>query len=477
MLVENDRDYEIEISHDFEFFEGGPTLLLDGDPIAYSSAAACDQSIHKILLKDTVIYELTGGVTDLYNALGFTDYRDFGQMLEKNPDITYDKEIVSDNPQNMLHTVKSQIKKIIKTVEAGALKLYLTDGESNFRLTEEIATILKYKGNRSPDAKPTMLGEARKYMIEELGATLCVGLEADDQLAIDHRAAWKQAMIDAEHEFCDDPDYLAHIRVNERHVLEKKAMELTTTVLASIDKDLKMCAGKYINPDQDLGVEEIYPLGNLYLEKKGKGKNETNKLRFSGLKGFYSQILLGDNCDNIPRVYFAGDKRVFELLDGCKNEEELFKATLTEIYHGFKREHVKANDAEINKRVELALASGSFGKDTAANRTKVRKKIKDAIIANSAYPDKHYYHWSEFKLAEDGTVSKELACENPKVLTITPLDYMIQVARLIYMLEVAPNKEGTHLWTPPNEDWVKEVVSKFEVENLTKIPMAWPMEG
>lgn len=468
MLVRNNIDYDQDIEGSFKFTEGGPLVLLDGDPIAYSSAAACDNATHYIKLNGVDLYHVEGGITDLYAALGFNDYRDFGEMLESNPHITYDKVVDSDDSGNMKHTIKAQVRKIIEKTGAGSIRIFLTDGDTNFRLTEEIATVLKYKGNRSSDSKPKQLGEARKYMLEELDAIMCVGLEADDQISIEHRQDWERAMSDAK-EF-----YLGEANVPQEE-LERKAMELTSTLLVTIDKDIKMCAGKFMNPSQDLGVEEIYPLGHMWLDTSKKAGKVVKKLRFNGLKGFYAQILSGDTCDNIPNVYFCGDTRVFEVLGECKDEESLFKATLREIYHGFKREHIQSLDEEIKSRTQKAIASGKHGKDNVSNTAKVRKKIKDTITKQAAFLDKHYYHWSEYKIKEDGTVSKDLVCDNPKVLTISPIDYMIEVARLVYMLDTPPNENGDHLWTPPNQQWVDDVVEEFETENLLRIPMAWEL--
>lgn len=458
-------EYEQDTSGVFQFTEGGPTLLLDGDPIAYSSASACDSAEHNIKLNGTTIYTLQGGLTDLYNALGFNDYRDFGAMLEKNPDITYEKVVISDDSKNMFHTIKAQIRKIIKRTGAGAIKIYLTDGATNFRITEEIATVLKYKGNRSSESKPQMLGKARDYMVEELGAIMCSGYEADDALAIEHRNAWNQAMRDA-------AEFYAPEKVTQEQ-LEKKAMELSTTILCTIDKDIKMVAGKFLNPDQDLGIEEIYPLGHLHLEVKSDSK----KLRFSGLKGLYAQLLLGDSCDNIPSVYFCGDTRVYEVLKDCTNEEQLFKATLCEIYQGFHREHLKTLDADIMNRVDTAINSGAHGNDNPSNRAKVKKKIKDAMDKSVAYGNKYYYHWSLFKEKEDGTVSKELIDPaNSPISSLSPVGYMLEVARLIYMLDCYPdNWTKLHLWTftPEMEKWAAQVVSEFEEENLMRIHTEW----
>jgi hypothetical protein len=458
-------EYEQDTSGVFQFTEGGPTLLLDGDPIAYSSASACDSAEHNIKLNGTTIYTIQGGLTELYSALGFTDYRDFGSMLEKNPDITYEKVVTSDDSRNMFHTIKAQIRKIIKRTGAGAVKVYLTDGATNFRITEDIATVLKYKGNRSSESKPQMLGKARDYMVEELGAIMCSGYEADDALAVEHRNAWKQAMEDAVEFYAPE-----NVTVAE---LEKKAMELSETILCTIDKDIKMVAGKFLNPDQDLGIENIYPLGSLFLEVKSDSK----KLRFNGLKGFYAQLLLGDNCDNISSVYFCGDTRTYEVLKDCENEEQLFKATLREIYQGFHREHLKTLDSDILSRVEIAISSGAHGNDNPSNRAKVKKKIKDAMDKTVAYGGKYYYHWSLFKEKEDGTVSRELADPTTATLSyLSPVDYMVEVARLIYMLDVYPDGcTNNHLWkfTPEMEKWAAQVTSEFEEENLMRISTEW----
>lgn len=458
-------EYEQDTSGIFQFTEGGPTLLLDGDPIAYSSASACDSAEHNIKLNGTTIYTIQGGLTELYSALGFTDYRDFGAMLDKNPDITYEKVITSDDSRNMFHTIKAQIRKIIKRTGAGDVKIYLTDGATNFRITEGIATVLKYKGNRSSDAKPQMLGKARDYMVEELGAIMCSGYEADDALAIEHRNAWKQAMVDA-------AEFYAPEKVSTEQ-LEKKAMELSKTILCTIDKDIKMVAGKFLNPDQDLGIENIYPLGTLFLEVKSDSK----KLRFNGLKGFYAQLLMGDATDHIPSVYFCGDTRTYEVLKDCENEEQLFKATLREIYQGFHREHLRTRDSDIMSRVDVAIASGLHGNDNPSNRAKVKKKIKDSLDKTIAYGNKHYYHWTLYKENDDGTVSKELKDPSTaKPLQITPIDYMIEVARLVYMLDSCPDNEtDSHLWkfTPEMEKWASQVVSEFEEENLMRVSTEW----
>lgn len=458
MIIQNAHlDYEADTSNHFTFTEGGKRLLVDADPIAYLAASACETTTHHIMLRGKSLYHVEGGKTELYRALGIYDKEDFDKLLNSNPDFTYETTAKTDNPKNMKHTIKRQVAKLIKRTGASSVELYLTDGKSNFRLTEDIATILKYKGNRSPDAKPKMLSEARQYMMDELGAILCEGYEADDKLSIEHKAAWKLAVSEAK-------DFYLGEKVSAE-VIEEKALELTTTILASIDKDLKQVAGLYINPDEDLGVEKITELGHMFLQEKGKSK----KLRFNGLKAFYAQLIIGDSCDHIPNVFRCGDVRAYEVLSGCETEEELFKACFREIYEGFHREHLESLKPEILRRTDIAISSGLYGKDNKSNRDNVQKSIKEQLSSQIAYRDKYYHSWDKFIENADGTTSKVLKDKNAPISKISQIDYMLEVARLVYMLDKEPAKDGSHLWTPPNEEWVKSVQEEYAVKNILRV--------
>lgn len=469
MLIDNDeRDYQLDTNNLFEFIDGGPVANIDADPIAYSAASVCDTAIHKIFINGIFAYEVEGGVTSLYKAFSIKDKREWDALLLRNPDVSHEKVVISDaDSSSMFHTIKAQVKKIIKRTGAGSIRLYLTDGASNFRLTQNIATILKYKGNRATDAKPLLLKDARKYLMEELGAELCVGLEADDRLSIVHNQAWESAMLESKDFYLTETDI-------SQEVLEKKAMELTKSVLVTIDKDIKMRAGLFMNPDQDIGVEEIYPMGHLHLEIKPKKANKASekKLHFSGLKGFYAQILMGDTCDNIVGVYFCGQVKAYDVLKDCETEEDLFKATLSEIYEGFHREHIKALDYDIHDRVEQAIANGA--KDSEGNRTKLRKKFKDYLLSNVQFINKHYYHWSSYDVEEDGTVSNRLLPNlDHEVLTLSPYLYMEEVARLLYMLIKEPSSDDSHLWTAPVTQWISDVHCRYTDLNLERVRTSW----
>tara|TARA_Y100000310_G_scaffold264572_1_gene275232 strand:+ start:281 stop:1684 length:1404 start_codon:yes stop_codon:yes gene_type:complete len=462
IIATNDREFELDIDNNFDFTKGGPTLLLDGDPVAYSSASACDRKSQVISINGNELYRLEGGVTNLYRQLSVKNKQEFMELLRKNPSITHSVVTTTDDSDNMYHTIKAQINKIVKRTKAGSLKMYLTDGATNFRITENIDTIQKYKGSRSSTAKPQLLGKARDYMVSKLGAIMCVGHEADDELAFEHRIGWETALQEAQAHFIGEPE-------PTQAELDKVTLGLCTTVLGTIDKDIGMCAGKFINPDQDIGIEDITPFGRVRLEVKERSK----KIRFNGYVGFMAQLLLGDTCDNIPTVQGCGDVRVYETLKDCKTKEEAFKAMYFEMHEGLLRKHVKSLKdtigAKIKKSVELGLV-----KDNVSAIAKATRELKEKTMGMTAYTGLSYIHWENFKIAEDGVVTDELLqpIEDTEVRHISPREYLLEVGRLLYMLDTLPNEAGDHLWLP-NEQWCLEVEREIAIRNMDRVETKW----
>ena len=463
IATSNEREVEIDISGEFKFYEGGPVLLLDTDPIAYKAAHVMQTEIHIIRQKGEKPLKSEGGVTKLYARLDVENKKEFLALLADNPSMEYTKELrVDDSPEgleSMYDTICKNIQSVIHRAEAGSVELFLTDGASNFRITQELDVVLKYKGSRKADAKPKLLSKARNYVMILKGALMCIGHEADDELAIRHWKYWDIAMDAARLHYLGED-------VKE-YKIEQYAMSVVGSVLATIDKDIKMVAGKFINPEQDLGIEEIFPHGNLFMKVTKDGK----KLMFCGLKGFYAQMLLGDSCDNIHKVYFCGDKRVFELLNDCHSEEALFKTVLRETYEGHHRERIKqimdnATDADIESHLESMIEAGIEKKVTKASLTRAKKAFKEDLYETTPYQDKEFYHWSQYRVADDGTVTP--ACKlkrRAKLSQISPIDHMIGVARLVYMLKVYPNTNNDHWWHPPEKKWVRSVQREYRLKN------------
>lgn len=161
-----------------------------------------------------------------------------------------------------LHTM---LEAILADCESDAgYKVFLTPTDhSNFRFK----IYPEYKAGR-PDKKPTWYQELRAILLEDYGAELATGMEADDLLGI--------------HQTSD-------------------------TVLCTIDKDLDQIPGAHY----DFVKEAAY---NITPE---------HALRF-----FYLQLLTGDRVDNIPGCKGIGPKKADIILTGLETEEEYQQSVL-----------------------------------------------------------------------------------------------------------------------------------------------------
>ena len=146
---------------------------------------------------------------------------------------------------------------------------YLT-GKNNFR--HDIAVTAEYKGNRKPSAKPAMLPDARRYLVESYRGRIINGQEADDAIAIE---ATK-----------NDPD---------------------TTVVASVDKDMLQIPCWHFN----------FVTGAWTFVDEASGR-----------KSFYKQILTGDAADNIKGIFKVGPVKADKILEGITEEKDLYEAVV-----------------------------------------------------------------------------------------------------------------------------------------------------
>jgi len=199
--------------------------LIDADIVAYRAAAACETESLQTAIRTTD--------SVLVDALLFCDYEDR----------FYDK-----------------------------WKLFLT-GKDNFRY--DIAKTAVYKGNRT-GPKPKHLQDVRKHMVNEWGAVICDGQEADDAIAIE------------------------------------ATKNKDRSVIISLDKDFKQIAGHLF----------------LFVKKQHLFLSEEQAIRF-----FYMQILMGDKADNIMGIDGIGIVKSEKMLIDCANEVEMFNVC-AEAYDG-----------------------------------------------------------------------------------------------------------------------------------------------
>ena len=190
-------------------------MLIDGDIIAYRMAWACDEETNVEFVKSS---------TDTFVS-------------------------------NLLLVYEGLVE---------SYQLYLT-GTGNFR--HDYAVTAPYKGNRKSRPAPRLLRDIRQHLIEQWGAVVVEGEEADDAIAIAATAIGGLA------------------------------------IMASIDKDFDQIAGTHYDfiKNREYYVDEV-----------------------EGLKFFYQQIITGDAIDNIIGVEGVGQQGAKDLIQGCRNESDMW---------------------------------------------------------------------------------------------------------------------------------------------------------
>lgn len=197
--------------------------------------------------------------------------------------------------------VDEKIKDITEKAGADDWVGYLTDSSSNFRL--DVATILPYKGNRSGSEKPPKYQMLRDYLMDAYPdkVSMVVGMEADDQLAIDQWSDYTKASKTAV-----DLNHFNYSGAKSSDiVLEVTARTYCNTIICTIDKDLHMVPGWH------------------YCWAKGNSPEVGPWLQTEtgGLRCFYKQLLTGDTVDNIKGLHGVGKKsKLLDYIDECDDE-------------------------------------------------------------------------------------------------------------------------------------------------------------
>ena len=270
------------------------------------------------------------------------------------------------------------LNKWVTDAGCDSAKLYLTDGANNFRI--KIAVTTPYKGQRIED-KPPFFYEIRDWLMAEHGGIMSDCCEADDEISIE---AWRRHLLfDSElwtswhRKFSDfvivsgdkdlgiipgwhcppgkkkkwheplgslDPEW------REKEVVAYQYWPL----FKGVPKDLSLCysahkyQGKMVIRDASFleTPRAKWELDHVWYFKgktqdtyvrganKGKGKFKRikvgtkpteylHKLRGTGLKFFYSQLLTGDTVDNYKGLPGVGEVKAYEILDDAGSEQEL----------------------------------------------------------------------------------------------------------------------------------------------------------
>lgn len=157
----------------------------------------------------------------------------------------------------------------------------------NFR--DEVAQKRVYKGNRKSE-KPFHYDNLTAYIFANYDTKVAVGMEADDLMSIDQYAR----------------------------------LDSLDTIICSRDKDLRITPGMHFGWEcgrqAQFGPVRVSEIGEIKLN----GKRDS--IKGTGLKFFYSQVLTGDQVDNVPGLPRCGAVKAFSTLADLTTEEELFDA-------------------------------------------------------------------------------------------------------------------------------------------------------
>lgn len=166
-------------------------------------------------------------------------------------------------------TMDSMLGSILMAFPEVGYQVYLS-GASSENYRHQYAVTAPYKGNRSTE-KPKHYDALRLYLMDEWGATMSKGNEADDTIAIDYTTRYKQ------------PD--------------------STPCIVSVDKDFDQLAGlRY-----DFVKEEF-----AY-----KTQHEANL-------NLYRQVMEGDVADNVKGIYGVGKVKAAKFLAECSTPKEMY---------------------------------------------------------------------------------------------------------------------------------------------------------
>jgi len=160
------------------------------------------------------------------------------------------------------------MERILTSTGATEYECYIT-GTDQFRYTVDP----EYKANRKGKPQPRYRQDANAYLVTTYGARVTTVIEADDALGI------------AQSQSVDG-----------------------TTIIASIDKDLKQVPGHHYNwrrNEHDL----VSPV--------------------DGLRSFYRQLLTGDTADGIRGVGGIGPVKSAKIINDLVDEIDMFQAVQT----------------------------------------------------------------------------------------------------------------------------------------------------
>lgn len=327
------------------------TNLVDADWILHAASHSGEKKTIKAIEKQSGNeYDLKSR-TELW---GRKKSRDGGFLSELNKSRTTpltweDFDIIDvqtpEEISNVLHTVKMMVQGVPKSTGVEKTKLFVGEGKS-FRYDR--ATLLEYKGTRSHNLTPVHKDAVKEYLIKHHGAEVITDLEVDDWVVC-----------------------LGQEKGN---------------LVVSVDKDSMGCPIDLFNPmHTEWGIMDCRGLGKLWWDTTGKQK----KLRGIGRKWLYTQILTGDNVDNIkPNAASSvefGDVSAFNVIDVCMSDLECFKA-IKEVYQKIYPEMVRVHHWNSTEDNPIILnVDWRYALNEVWDLVRMRRTYDDVVTAEEVF--------------------------------------------------------------------------------------------
>ena len=250
---------------------------------------------------------------------------------------------------------------------------------------EGVATVMGYKHNRIGKPKPMLYDAIREYLQVHHKAAMVTGMEADDALAIVHQR-----------HNVDKVKVNTSVDPNNPNWIEPEEF-----IICAIDKDLRNIPGNHINFSRHVAEDNGDYKFVTITEEEGRHT-------------FWKQVLTGDTADNIIGIPRMGEKGADALLDPIK--------------FCFPEDPMEAEKAYFNV-------------------------VYDAYKKKFGAGPVEYFHYDAYVDTSKGytkRVLKEEADILPEQRLVgSALTFLLENARLAWMLRYMPNAEGTHWWMPP----------------------------
>lgn len=256
--------------------------LIDTDGVVYRSGFSVEHMFYRIYLKG----EEEFGFIESFDSKKKCDAHIKFHDIED--EVIIEPHLEVEPLENALANTKNTVESILGETGADKYVMYL-GGEGNYR--EDLVDY--YKANRRDARKPVYYSEIREYLINNWGAELVNGMEADDACGI---AQWE--------------DYTAANKANIQMKLEGSTIEPNyRTIICSNDKDLNMIPGWHYN----------------WVKREKYWVTEDEATTF-----YYTQLLTGDSTDNIAGVPKCGPVTAGKILEGKDTESDMYTACLAE---------------------------------------------------------------------------------------------------------------------------------------------------